>query len=70
MHAFKCLNYRYHGSDHRPWQYGDSVTDTIRSYLNTRYKLSPSLVAAGQHAAATGFPFVTRGDLMVRLSRV
>ena len=55
---------RYHGADHRPWQYGDAVTDTIRSYLTTRYKLAPSLVAAGQHAARTGFPFVTRGDLV------
>ena len=56
--------FRYHGSDHRPWQYGYEVTDTIRSYLTTRYKLAPSLIAAGQHAAKTGVPFVTRGDLL------
>lgn len=56
--------FRYHGSDHRPWQYGDAVTDSIRSYLTTRYKLAPSLIAAGQAAAKTGYPFVTRGDLI------
>ena len=61
--AFSTI-FRYHGSDHRPWQYGDAVTDTIRSYLNARYKLAPSLIAAGQEAAKTGAPFVARCDLM------
>ena len=56
--------FRYHGSDHRPWQYGDGVTDTIRQYLSARYKLSPSLVAAGQKSATTGTPFVARCDLI------
>lgn len=61
--AFSTI-FRYHGSDHRPWQYGDAVTDTIRSYLTSRYKLAPSLIAAGQEAAKTGTPFVARCDLM------
>jgi len=61
--AFSTI-FRYHGSDHRPWQYGDTVTDTIRQYLNTRYKLAPSLIAAGQESARTGMPFVARGDLL------
>ena len=56
--------FRYHGSDHRPWQYGDAVTDTIRSYIETRYKLAPSLIAAGEEAAKTGAPFVTRCDML------
>lgn len=60
--AFSTV-FRYHGSDHRPWQYGDGVTSTIRQYLNTRYKLAPSLIAAGQAAAKTGTPFVARCDL-------
>ena len=51
--AFSTI-FRYHGSDHRPWQYGDAVTDTIRQYLSTRYKLAPSLIAAGQASAESG----------------
>jgi hypothetical protein len=39
------------------------VEDTIRSYITTRYKLAPSLIAAGQHATHTGFPFVARADM-------
>jgi hypothetical protein len=54
---------RYHGADHRPWKYGGAVEATIRNYLNTRYKLAPTLVAAGQDAARTGMPFVARCDL-------
>ena len=54
---------RYHGGDHRPWKYGDAVEATIRSYLNTRYKLAPALIAAGQDATRTGMPFVARCDL-------
>ena len=55
---------RFHGADHRPWQYGAAVEDTIRQYITARYKLAPSLVAAGQHATHTGYPFVTRCDLL------
>mmetsp|Transcript_4775 Transcript_4775/g.10527 ORF Transcript_4775/g.10527 Transcript_4775/m.10527 type:complete len:818 (+) Transcript_4775:39-2492(+) len=53
---------RIHGPDDQPWLYDDHVTNVVRKYLSARYKLLPSLVAAGQRATATGFPFVTRGD--------
>eukprot|EP01052_Picozoa_sp_SAG31_P025602 SAG31_NODE_2253_length_6075_cov_2.406459_2_plen_859_part_00 len=56
--------FRFHGADHRPWQYGEAVEDTIRQYITARYKLAPSLIAAGQHATRTGYPFVTRCDLL------
>ena len=56
--------FRYHGADHRPWIFGPAVEGTIRDYLKARYRLAPSLVAAGHEAAATGAPFVTRGDLL------
>eukprot|EP01051_Picozoa_sp_SAG22_P015780 SAG22_NODE_2118_length_2984_cov_2.031196_2_plen_235_part_00 len=59
--------FRYHGGDHRPWQFEEKslgVVATIRRYLQARYKLAPSLIAAGMHATATGFPaVVTRCDL-------
>lgn len=55
--------FRYHGSDHRPWSDGVAVENTIRSYLNTRYKLAPSFVAAGKIAVETAWPLVARGDL-------
>ena len=55
--------HRFHGSDHRPWGYDNHTEDVIRSYLVTRYKMAPSLVAAGQATAETGFPFVARADL-------
>merc|ERR1719240_1382884 len=42
---------RFHGNDHRPWTYYNATEDAIRNYLNTRYKLAPSLIAAGHHAA-------------------
>ena len=35
----------------------------IKSYLDIRYRLSPSLVAAGHVASTTGFPIVARCDL-------
>ena len=34
------------------------------SDITSRYKLAPSLIAAGQEAAKTGTPFVARCDLM------
>jgi alpha-glucosidase (family GH31 glycosyl hydrolase) len=43
--------------------YTPAIEDTVRSYLNIRYKLAPSLIAAGHLTAESGFPFVTRGDL-------
>lgn len=54
---------RFHGHDHRSWTYGNHTVDIVRSYLNTRYKLIPSLISAGQRATKTGFPLVARGDL-------
>ena len=54
---------RFHGNDHRPWTYGDAVQGTIKAYLDMRYKLVPSLVAAGAHATQSGFPLVARCDL-------
>eukprot|EP01050_Picozoa_sp_SAG11_P010128 SAG11_NODE_998_length_6237_cov_22.378299_4_plen_957_part_00 len=54
---------RYHGADHRPWRYGSAVETTIQKYINIRYKLAPSLIAAGQEASRTGTPFVARCDL-------
>ena len=34
----------------------------MRSYLNMRAKLAPSLIAAGHRATLTAFPPVARGD--------
>jgi len=53
---------RFHGNDHRSWNYGTATVDTVRSYLNARYKLLPSIIAGGQKATETGFPLVARGD--------
>ena len=55
--------FRYHGNDHRPWGYDNATTDTIRAYLQTRYRLVPSLIAFGAAATRTGFPLVGRCDL-------
>ena len=54
---------RFHGNDHRPWTYGPEVEATIKSYLDMRYRLMPSLVAGGQRATADGTPLVARCDL-------
>jgi alpha-glucosidase (family GH31 glycosyl hydrolase) len=55
--------FRYHGGEHQPWSYDQHTEDVIRSYLNLRYKMLPSLIAAGQTATLTGFPIVVRCDL-------
>jgi len=60
--AFGSIH-RFHGSDHRPWSYDNHTENVIRDYLNARYKLAPTLVAAGHQAAESGFPLVGRGDL-------
>jgi len=60
--AFGTIH-RFHGSDHRPWTYGPHVEDVIRQYLNMRYKLLPSFIAAGHHATVAGFPLAVRCDL-------
>jgi len=54
---------RFHGADHRPWTYGPEAEGVIRSYLQIRYRLAPSLIAAGRRATETGFPLVARCDL-------
>jgi len=54
---------RFHGADHRLWSYNNQgVVDVARQYLEARYKLLPSLIAAGHRATQTGFPLVARGD--------
>lgn len=60
--AFGSIH-RFHGSQHQPWSYDNHTEDVIRQYLNARYKLVPSLIAAGQHATETGYPYVTRCDM-------
>eukprot|EP00038_Savillea_parva_P031202 m.83735 g.83735 ORF g.83735 m.83735 type:complete len:895 (+) comp9559_c0_seq1:81-2765(+) len=60
--AFGTIH-RFHGNQHQPWSYDNHTEDVIRDYLNARYKLAPSIIAAGHHAADTGYPFVTRCDM-------
>ena len=54
---------RFHGNNHKPWSYDAHIEDVVKSYLETRYQLLPSLIAGGAEAAASGFPLVARGDL-------
>lgn len=61
---------RFQGADHRPWHDGphDNVTvaateDTIRRYLQMRYRLVPSLVAAGHQVTQHAFPLAARLDM-------
>ena len=54
---------RFHGSQHQPWSYDNATEDSIRDYIKMRYKVMPSLIAAGQQATATGWPIVVRGDM-------
>ena len=54
---------RFHGNNHKPWSYDAHIEDVVKSYLETRYQLLPSLVAGGAEAAASGFPLVARCDL-------
>jgi len=54
---------RFHGDDPRPWNYDDGVTATVKRYLDARYKLMPTLIAAGQRATSSGFPLAARGDM-------
>jgi len=55
---------RFHGADHRPWTYGAAAEATVKSYLDMRYRLMPSLIAAGRQATAEGTPLVARCDLL------
>jgi len=50
---------RFHGAAHQPWSYDNHTEDTIRSYLNMRYKLIPTFIAAGQISTLTSFPIGT-----------
>ena len=55
---------RFHQGDHRFWLRSDTVQDTGRLYLDMRYKLAPSLVAAGRLVQKAGFPLTARCDLI------
>jgi len=35
----------------------------VKRYLDARYKLMPTLIAAGQRATSSGFPLAARGDM-------
>jgi len=59
---------RFHGSDHRPWIYGEKhhvlwVLPALNNYIRLRYKFVPSLIAGGQKATSEGHPIAARGDL-------
>jgi alpha-glucosidase (family GH31 glycosyl hydrolase) len=55
---------RLHGDAHQPWSFDNHTEDTIRNYLNMRYSLMPSLIAAGHTVTESGMPYVTRCDLL------
>jgi alpha-glucosidase (family GH31 glycosyl hydrolase) len=56
--------FRYHGGDHRLWLYPEDTQTVVREYLNMRYHLMPSIIAAGHEASITGFPLVARCDML------
>ena len=47
---------RFHQGDHRFWLRDEGTQDTARSYLDMRYKLAPSLIAAGRTVQTAGYP--------------
>eukprot|EP00041_Stephanoeca_diplocostata_P012349 m.207188 g.207188 ORF g.207188 m.207188 type:complete len:849 (-) comp18921_c0_seq1:149-2695(-) len=55
---------RYHQGDHRFWLRSNQTQDYIRKYLQTRYSLAPSLIAAGRVVQTQGFPPVARCDML------
>jgi len=59
--------FRIHSSHNskgrQPWLMGEHVEDIMRNFTNMRYKLIPTLVAAGQQVTSTGLPLVRRLDL-------
>ena len=56
--------HRYHGGPgHQPWLYSNSTETIIRSYLNLRMKLMPTLIAAGARATVDGTPITRRLDI-------
>jgi hypothetical protein len=61
--AFGTIH-RFHQGEHRPWLYPNKTQDVVRKYLQARYALSPSIIAAGQLVQEQGFPPVARCDLV------
>merc|ERR1712130_445062 len=59
--------YRIHSSRYskgrQPWKMGNHVESIMRNFTNMRYKLIPTLIAAGKKATSTGLPLVRRLDL-------
>lgn len=55
---------RFHQGDHRFWLRDETTQSSARNYLNMRYKLAPSLVAAGRLVQVAGFPLTARCDLV------
>lgn len=49
--------------ERQPWTLGKHVEDIMRNFTQMRYKLIPTLVAAGAKATETGLPLVRRLDL-------
>lgn len=48
----------------QPWVFGPAHESVIRKYLQMRYTLMPSIIAAGHIISSTGFPsLVARGDM-------
>jgi len=60
--------FRIHSSHNskgrQPWLMGDHVESIMRNFTNMRYKLIPTLIAAGQQTTSTGLPLVRRMDLV------
>eukprot|EP00041_Stephanoeca_diplocostata_P029572 m.877901 g.877901 ORF g.877901 m.877901 type:complete len:992 (-) comp23584_c0_seq4:210-3185(-) len=59
---------RIHGGppdypSHQPWSYDTATEDIFRTFVGMRYKLMPTLVAAGHTATEDGTPLVRRLDL-------
>jgi alpha-glucosidase (family GH31 glycosyl hydrolase) len=54
---------RFHGADHRVWQYDEATQQAFKSFLDARYRLLPSIKAAAKRASEEGHPLVARLDL-------
>ena len=55
---------RFHQGDHRFWLRDETTQSSARDYLNMRYKLAPSLIAAGRTVQEAGFPLTARCDMV------
>jgi alpha-glucosidase (family GH31 glycosyl hydrolase) len=55
---------RFHQGDHRFWLRDTQTQDSARAYLNMRYRMAPSLIAAGRVAQLAGFPLTARCDMI------